>query len=180
MTTQADPTVAACANEFRLTQRDVPTDDSRSDIESCRSQIDPDPSARARRFAVDLGSFRAATCRAATVAPRILRGWQGELGPFERAHNFMSESIDSVVAFARIPASLPSNHISAPAQKFLLGEAGPQDARVGLIEIVCVCEFGNPHGAGSDSSGTPSSSCRRIGIAISSADGTRCVLGVFG
>ena len=50
MTTQVDPTVAAGTNETSLTERDVPTDDSCSDTESCCSQFDPDPRTRSRRL----------------------------------------------------------------------------------------------------------------------------------
>ena len=48
------------------------------------------------------------------------------------------EQLTPWLRFQGFPATLPGNHISARAQEFLLAEAGRQDARVGLIEVVCV------------------------------------------
>ena len=77
-------------------------------------------------------------------ASKALRGWS----VFRTWGNRQPRTVDIVVASARIPATLPGNHISGQVPEFLLAEAG-QDARVGLIEVVC-CEFGNPLWAGSN------------------------------
>ena len=48
------------------------------------------------------------------------------------------EQLTSWLRLQEFPATLPGNHISARAQEFLLAEAGRHDARVGLIDVVCV------------------------------------------
>ena len=82
----------------------------------------------------------------ASEAVRV--GWSSLREVFRTWGIYNREQLTSWLRLQGFPATLRGNHISARAQEFLLAVAGWQDARVGLIEVVC--EFGNPYGAGNN------------------------------
>ena len=92
-------------------------------------------SVRACQGILELVEFYEGTIQASEAA-RV--GWSSLREVFRTWGIDNREQLTSWLRLQGFPATLPGNHISARAQEFLLAEAGRHDARVGLIEVVCV------------------------------------------